>query len=260
LNVFGPYSEKDAAMDVARARSVPSHFRHGDGRRFVFVTGNTRKAEGSSVAVPPSLARLEIVAATAEPAYLRIDQIETTSVFANPGSPFVTSNGSRDAIVWVLDENAPRSALLSGTDAPRPVLHAFDAMTLEPLWQSAPGELYTSGKYNEPAFARGRVFVGTDRIQAFGLGGRREVAARAVDAVAAPVPRPTASSGLSGETLYAQRCAACHDHPQGNIPPRERIAKRPHEYIVGVLTQGAMRPYAEGLSAEDVDAVARYLQ
>jgi type 1 glutamine amidotransferase/cytochrome c5 len=260
LNVFGPYSEKDAAMDLARARSVPSHFRQGDGKRFVFVTGNTRKSEGSPVGVAPSLARLEVVASAGESAYLRIDRVENTLAFGNPGSPFVTSNGPREAIVWVLDENAPRSALLSGAHAPRPVLHAFDAMTLEPLWKSAPGELFTSGKYNEPAFARGRVFVGTDRIQAFGLGGRRAVPGRTADAVAAPTPRPIASSGLSGETLYAQRCAACHDHPQGNIPSRERIAKRSHEYIVEVLGRGAMRPYAEGLSDADIDAVARYLQ
>ena len=43
----------------------------------------------------------------------------------------VTSNGPRDAIVWILDENAPRSALLSGADAPRPVLYALDAGTLD---------------------------------------------------------------------------------------------------------------------------------
>ena len=100
---------------------------------------------------------------------LRIDQLETSVVLENPGSPVVTSNGYRDAIVWVLDENARRTALLSGSDAPRPVLYAFDAMTLRLLWKSRPGELNTSGKYNEPAFARGTVFVGTDRIQAFGL-------------------------------------------------------------------------------------------
>jgi hypothetical protein len=29
--------------------------------------------------------------------------------------------------------------------------------------------LHTSGKYNQPVTARGTVFVGTDRIQAFGL-------------------------------------------------------------------------------------------
>ena len=87
----------------------------------------------------------------------------------NPGSALVTSNGPRDAVVWVLDPNASRSALLVGDGAPRPILYAFDAMTLRLLWKSAPGQLQASGKYNEPAIARGVVFVGTDRIQAFGL-------------------------------------------------------------------------------------------
>ena len=33
------------------------------------------------------------------------------------------------------------------------------------------GTAHASGKYNEPVIARGTVFVGTDRIQAFGLEG-----------------------------------------------------------------------------------------
>jgi outer membrane protein assembly factor BamB len=49
------------------------------------------------------------------------------------------------------------------------VLYALDAMSLKLLWRSSPGELYASGKYNEPAIAHGVVFVGTDRIQAFGF-------------------------------------------------------------------------------------------
>jgi hypothetical protein len=30
------------------------------------------------------------------------------------------------------------------------VEYAFDAMTLKLLWRSAPGQLHTSGKYNQP--------------------------------------------------------------------------------------------------------------
>lgn len=259
LNVFGPYSAKDAAMDLARGRSVPAAFRDESGRVLVFVTGNTKRAEGSPQSVPPSLARLEVVATTGEAAYLRIDKVENTLVFENPGSPVVSSNGSRDAIVWVLDENARRSASLAGDGAPRPVLHALDAMTLAPLWKSRPGELSTSGKYNEPVVARGRVFVGTDRIQAFGLGPR--MAARAA-AVAAPPATPSERPGAArdGKALYEQRCAVCHDHPQGSIPPRAIIATRPHARIVEALTRGSMRPHAEGLSAAEVEAVARALQ
>src|SRR5260221_4865607 len=98
-----------------------------------------------------------------------LGQFEGETVFETRGSTVVSSNGYREAFVWVLDENARRSAPLAGNNAPRPVLYAFDAMTLRLLWKSRPGALHTSGKYNEPAFARGSVFVGTDRIQAFGM-------------------------------------------------------------------------------------------
>ena len=65
--------------------------------------------------------------------------------------------------------NALRSVSLFGEDPPSPVLYAIDAISMELLWRSAPGQLYPSGKYNEPLVTGGKVFVGTDRIQAFGL-------------------------------------------------------------------------------------------
>ena len=172
LNVFGPYSDTYGAMDLARGRSVPAIFRSSDDTLHVFVTGSTKKQEASTTNVPPSLARLKVMTAPGRPAWLAVAQLERTLVFENPGSPVVTSNGSRDPVVWVLDTNARRSALLVGDGAPRPVLHALDAMTLKPLWSSKPGQLQTSGKYNEPTIARGTVFVGTDRIQAFAIGRR----------------------------------------------------------------------------------------
>jgi mono/diheme cytochrome c family protein len=269
LNVFGPYSETEAAMDSARARSVPAYFRDADAASYVFVSGSTKK-QGTSASVPPSLARLKVVATSGRPAYLRIDQLENTLVFENPGSPVITSNGSRDAIVWVLDQNARRSASLSGVDAPRPVLYALDAMTLKLLWKSGPGELSTSGKYNEPVFARGLVFVGTDRIQAFGPGAAALIRRRAssdaagptaIAPIAAPKPvRAAASLKPDGQAIYARRCAICHDQAQGNIPPRALIAARSRQSIVEALTLGAMREQAQGLSREEIEAVAGYLQ
>lgn len=38
-----------------------------------------------------------------------------------------------------------------GAGARQPVPYAFDATSLQLLWRSVPGELHTSGKYNEPA-------------------------------------------------------------------------------------------------------------
>jgi outer membrane protein assembly factor BamB len=156
-------------MDLARGRSVPAMFRDAQGAIHVIVTGNTKKDAASTTNIAPSLARLKVTATGGRPTWLTLEQLERTLALENPGSPIVTSNGSRDPVVWVLDPNARRSALLVGDGAPQPVLYAFDAMTLRLLWKSAPGQLHASGKYNQPAIARGTVFVGTDRIQALEL-------------------------------------------------------------------------------------------
>ena len=272
LNVFGPYSETDAALDLARARSVPASFRDGAGQVHVLATGTTKRAAGVADSVPPSLVRLDVAHQGANP-YLRVAARERSVAMQNPGAPAVSSDGARDAVAWVLDENASRSALLGGADAPRPVLYAFDAMTLRPLWRSAPGLLYTSGKYNAPTVARGLVLVGTDRIQAFGLGPALRAAPATTRSPAAPASTPsslpsspTTSSPVragppaDGTAVYRTRCAACHDHPTGNIPPRAVIAARGKARIVQALTAGVMRPQAAGLSAAEIDAVAEYLR
>jgi hypothetical protein len=172
LNVFGPYTETKAMIDQARSRSVPAYFHASNDAHYLFVTGQSKADLDSSTNVPPCLARLKIVLQPKKPAFLKLDQLEQTLVFENPGSPVVTSNGSANAIVWILDENARRTASLNTEHLPQPVLYAVDALTLKPIWRSQAGELHASGKYNEPTIARGVVFVGTDRIEAFGLKGR----------------------------------------------------------------------------------------
>jgi polyvinyl alcohol dehydrogenase (cytochrome) len=63
-----------------------------------------------------------------------------------------------------------------------------------------------------------------------------------------------------GEQLYQARCATCHEHPTGRIPPREMITvSRSPEYIVQVLTTGAMVQQASGLTNDDKKAIATYL-
>ncbi len=66
--------------------------------------------------------------------------------------------------------------------------------------------------------------------------------------------------GLRSAVMDAQGFAACHEHPQGNIPPRAVIATRSHSRIVDALSQGVMRPHAAGLSAQQIDDLARYLK
>ncbi len=170
INVFGPYTDEHALLDQARSRTTLAYFRAPTGDDYVYISGSSKRGGDFSVSTPPGLAKLKIVTSPGQPAYLHIDQLEQTQTFQNPGSPIVTSSrGGKDAIVWVLDMNAPKSSTLYGTHAPQPILYAFDAINLKLLWKSLPGVLLPSGKYNEPAVVNGAVFVGTDRVQAFGL-------------------------------------------------------------------------------------------
>lgn len=263
LNVFGPYSEQDGAMDIARSRSVPAAFVDALGGVRVFVTGGTRPAIGDARGIPPSLVRLDVVepgAAAGGAPYLRIAAREQRTVLRNPGSPEVT--GRTRPLVWVLDEHAPRSASLAGAAPPRPVLHAFDGDTLRRLWSSADGVIAASGKYNAPAFGGGLVFVGSDRLQAFGAGGRNDAVAPVPLAIAAPPAPPSTATGAVRDPaqVYAQRCAACHDHASGNIPPRALLATRPRARIVAALATGIMRPHASGLGPKDIDGLADFLR
>jgi hypothetical protein len=169
LNVFGPYSEAYAQVDYAKGRSTGAYFRDADGSNFLFVTGSSKAAADSVDTVPPCMVKLRIVTTPGQPAYLAVEASENTLGFLSPGSPWVTSNGSNNAIVWVLVANVPRGALLSDPNAAHPILYALDPVTLKTLWTSTPQMLNVGGKYNTPAFGGGRVFVGTERIQAFGL-------------------------------------------------------------------------------------------
>jgi mono/diheme cytochrome c family protein len=236
------------------------------------MTGSTRAAAASPVAVPPSLVRLQVVNPAGAAPYLRVDRQQMDIAMPNPGSPLISSRGAHDAIVWVLDPNARRSALLVGNNAPAPVLYAFDASSLRLLWRSAPGELATSGKYNQPLVARGQVIVGTDRIQAFGLGAVRAPAdagtgagAGAVLSAWAPTPRDASTSAAAPlsatgpATLWRERCAVCHDQPQGNVPPRTLLSRRSPQRIAEALSHGVMQAQALGLGAAEIAALALWL-
>jgi len=193
LQVFRPYSELYGSIDLAKMRSTPAYFQGEGGTNYLFVAGSTKAAPDQPDVVPPSLARLKIVtrpalndgpflippgsrsaraillSGPAGPAYLSIDGADKSLRFLNPGSPVVSSNRTRDAIVWVLDANQFRSQVLVDATAANPVLYAIDATTMTPLWHSAPAQLHVGGKYNTPLIAHGVVFAGTDRVQAFGL-------------------------------------------------------------------------------------------
>ena len=168
LNIFGPYSESDGMLDRAKNRATPAFFRDAAGDEYLFYSGNSKDPEDTQISVAPSLVRTKLMRTSGAEPYLRLDGRAMDFVLQNPGPPVVSSNGGNDAIVWVLDENAPRSAILTGPKAPKPVLYAIDPNTLKVIWKTDPGLLQASGKYNSPTIADGNVYVGTDRIVAFG--------------------------------------------------------------------------------------------
>jgi hypothetical protein len=186
--VFSPYSETYGSIDMAKMRSTPAYFEDAAGISYLFVSGSTKVAEDQPGVVPPSLIRLKIVTRppligflppggrslrarieNIQPAHLAVDLTDRELRFLNPGSPVLSSNGTRGGVVWVLDANLLRSKPLLGSDVPHPVLYAIDAQDLHLLWRSSPDQLNVGGKYGTVAIAHGVVFVATDRIQAFGL-------------------------------------------------------------------------------------------
>ncbi|MDB5676199.1 MAG: hypothetical protein JWM65_3181, partial [Sphingomonas bacterium] len=273
INLFGPYSDYVSMLDQAKSRSTPAFYRDEAGQTQVFATGSAKTGEDFSISAPPGIARVSLVVSPDRPAFLRVARVERTQTLQNPGSPIVSSAGGKDAIVWLLDTNAPRSAPLYGAQAPRPLLYAFDAKSLKLLWKSSPGQLHTSGKYNEPAVVDGMALVGTDRLQAFGL------RAHGASAAILPVPpratqrpksqngksptvgRATANGGdgVAGRAIFQARCANCHASRQPGTPSRADIAKLSQAQIVEILLHGPMRPMAAGLSATDVGNVAGFL-
>ncbi|MBT0668179.1 c-type cytochrome [Novosphingobium profundi] len=253
--VFGPYSDTIGMGNSAKSRSVLAHFRSRDGADYLYFAGSAKEGEDFGTNVPPSLVRARVVAEPGKDAYLRVDAREMSVTLQNPGPPVVTSHGGEGGVVWVLDPNAPRSVDVYQKDAPGARLHAFDAQTLKPLWNSG-NALYTSGKYNEVAAMDGMVIVGTDRLQAFGL--RTATTPRFADA---PVRKAVATSDAAvGKAVYDARCSSCHSAASSGAPPVTVLATYPLERIVSVLTEGKMKEMAAGLSRDHVRAVAEHVR
>jgi hypothetical protein len=168
LNIFGPYSENSNQVDFAKSRSTPAYFQGPDGTNYVAYSGSTKAAVNSTTPVPPSLVLTKIVTAPGQPAYLAVAQ-RNTAAMTLQGGPVITSNGTANEVLWVVDAGVKRTDSLTSATAIHPTLYAYDALTLQPLWSSAHNELNVGGKYDSPTVARGTVFFGTDRIQAFGL-------------------------------------------------------------------------------------------
>ncbi len=212
---------------------------------------------------------MRIISRPEQPSYLRLDRAHDSLVLQNPGSPVISSHGARNAIVWILDSNKPRSASLYGLDAPQPVLYAVDAESMRLLWRSRPGELLPSGKYNEATVADGLVIVGTDRIQVFGLGsaGRSQVIATRATLSPGAATTDTAVAPAAGaaDMPKAPNCMPSAAAPATSpisrgIPAGEKLyVQIKADAIVEKLLLGSMQTQALGLTERQIGQIALYL-
>ncbi len=62
-----------------------------------------------------------------------------------------------------------------------------------------------------------------------------------------------------GAELFGQRCAVCHDHPQGRIPPRYVLSHLSSDQVLHTLTAGPMRQQAQGLTQADINQLVVFL-
>jgi hypothetical protein len=169
LALFGPYNEQSASNNTAKARDTPSTFTGPDGTQYVIWNGASKASVASSTPVAPSIFLTKVVAVAGQPAYLQV-VASNTAVFTNPGAGVITGDGTANEIYWIVDEGAQRGDATTNFNDGGPMLYAYNALTLQPLWSSSFEELSKPfGKYNSLTMEHGDAIVATNRIQAFGL-------------------------------------------------------------------------------------------
>src|SRR5678809_1362399 len=62
-----------------------------------------------------------------------------------------------------------------------------------------------------------------------------------------------------GAALYKERCASCHDSPEGRIPSIGAIKQMTGEAVYAALTNGAMKSQTAGLSTQEVISLLVYI-
>jgi polyvinyl alcohol dehydrogenase (cytochrome) len=81
----------------------------------------------------------------------------------------------------------------------------------------------------------------------------------ALAAGVATSPALAAAARLSGEQIYAQRCAACHDQVGTRTPPRDALTRLSPQRILRTLDFGLMMSVAYPMRRDEREAVAQFL-
>jgi polyvinyl alcohol dehydrogenase (cytochrome) len=66
-------------------------------------------------------------------------------------------------------------------------------------------------------------------------------------------------SAQDGAAIYKERCASCHDAPEGRVPPLSAIKAMRGEAVYVALTSGVMQTQAKGLSTAQIFALLGFI-
>src|SRR5580700_390041 len=66
-------------------------------------------------------------------------------------------------------------------------------------------------------------------------------------------------SAQDGANIYKERCASCHDMPEGRVPALSAIKAMSGEAVYVALTSGIMKTRAEGLSTPQIFSLLGYI-
>jgi hypothetical protein len=138
-------------------RATSAYFDAGQAGRFIYVAGDGTGADGG-----PGVVGLRLTAAgPGGPAKVEKAWYARCSL-KRPGPPVVTSNGARNAVVWLTELGD------NGNSAVR----AFDAVSGRALYSSDSAEIDDQVKAGQPfvspTVAKGRVYVGAHGVACYG--------------------------------------------------------------------------------------------
>src|SRR5262245_7438127 len=70
---------------------------------------------------------------------------------------------------------------------------------------------------------------------------------------------PRMLAAQDGAAIYKERCASCHDMPEGRTPPLAAIKAMTGEAIFAALSNGSMKTQAQGLAVPQLFALIGYI-